>query len=250
MADVETPTTFGFTEQDAIDNTKDEHLPLEQWYRFRVEDNRFKVTTTGDNPGTYTFSLRCSALADPNDVQGDVFGPSAWLNVAVPKVNPDVPGHKKPKSYQTYLSACAMRALFPDELPDPPYREGGALIYNGDEIDNADEKACKAEAMRMVQDKLEEMLGDTSIAVDRAFYGFFVEKPDKRDPDRKYHNITEVCYELQPDKRTGEIPVCSTVADTEYSAKTAAPKGGNGATGRAKAAKGKGRKKASRRGRK
>jgi hypothetical protein len=244
MAEVDRPTSFGFTEKDIMDDAREETLPLGQWYRFRIADCQYKLSQKGKNPGSHMFNWRLRALADPNDPNGDVFGPTAWHNLTVPVQNPDVPGHKKPRTMGLVISA--IRAIFPDEIPDMPEKdEDGVWVYNGDAIDSDSVEESKEEVRALVRDKLDEILEDTSICVDRCFYAYYQKTKDKAGDE--WVNVMYCTFEPQPDKKTGEMPTIATADDTDYSATPEKPKGGNGATGRAKPAKRKKAKKKARR---
>lgn len=232
MTDVAVPTSLSFTEQDIMDSAKWDVL-AQGFYCFKIVDTSTKVTVKGKNPGSLMMTWRLRALRDPNDLDS-VAGPPMFHNLIVPKQNPDVPQHTKPKTFG--LVAQALRAIFPDEIPSMPYRnEDGDLEYNGDLIEKDDEQACRNEVAQIVLQKLEEIWTDGSLCVDRIFYA------EAYDNDG-YMNLRHIDYELSPNPQTGEMPE---LMDPEKTVKAEAKKGDNGATGRAKPALKKGKKKTS-----
>ena len=247
MVDVSTPTALPFTEEDIAQDAARDDLPNDKHYRLRITEARFKVTDKGTNPGSHMFSFPCRALANPDEPEGDLVGPSVWQNLIVPRLNPDVPGHKKPKT--AGLVAQFFRAIFPDDIPDMPYKnENGELEYNGEVIEKEDDDKCRQEVMAIVHDKIDELYEDRSIVVDKVFYCFKVRTADG------YTNLKNIDYELKPDKNTGVMPEVESAESLGRSASAAKPavkakSNGkkNGAKGRAKPAKKTTKKKTRRR---
>ena len=168
-------------------------------------DAEFHESENNDN---IMLRVASKALEDPEDGDSQK-GMNLYQYLTLPLDNLDADGHVAPKwsgrMAAEYLSAC-----FPEDVPAPPKRfeRGGPLYYKGEEIDRADERACRHEAIEAAGLLSEKLADDPSMLVNRGYFcevhypkknpefpsqrNFLAEMPEDWELSDKYIEETEV----------------------------------------------------------
>ena len=152
------------------------------WFRFLTTDAKLQIAKSGH----YMIVTRNEPLTDPDDPDSAVSRLSVRNNLVMPFDNPDVEDQKAPNT--TGLMGQALRAYGYD-LPQYPRVIDGVLTYNGEEIEKAEEDACRQEAVQAIWDACLALMQDPEQLVDQAFYAKTVQNGD-------FLNITSPCAEL------------------------------------------------------
>lgn len=170
MPDIRIPETLNFTDQDIADAAARDQLN-DGWYRVvtvSAERSISKPSANAKNPGSFVIKRQVAALEDPNDASTTV-KPYLYDNLTLPFVNEEVQGHTKPNTQ--WLMYRALRAMFPDEIPEAPRRNSeGQIEFNGSIIEKEDEAAATQEVMTSVFEKCKALWEDPTQLVGQAYY--------------------------------------------------------------------------------
>ena len=221
--DVEVPESLDFT-ADAI-----KKAAARKGYRAGIYC-KWLVTDAGktvNKNGHLVIQRKVKALKDPEDANSTA-KPVLFADMYLPKVNKNHPGHKAPDTMGLVIRD--LHAMFPEDVPLYPRREGEALVFKGEEIEKGDEEAARDEVNEAVAEKLNDLWSNPGQLVGMAFWATY--DTNKRDP--QYKNLDKITPEKDEtlEVTDGE----QLVDDAEEEGETEKP------TKPAKPAKGKGKK--------
>jgi hypothetical protein len=183
---------------------------------------RWKVASaeaTTSRNGNYQIRMPVQALRDPEDANSTV-SRTVYNNLTLPQQNPHFPGHEEPDT--AGLCAQLLRAMFPEEIPEMPYRIDGVLQFQGEAIEKSEEQTKREEVMKAVHDKLDDLWDNPEPLVGQCYYGGY--ERSKKDP--QYLNIVnpsaEPKQELTPPDQLVEGPTSAAASQAPQEAKKAA----------------------------
>lgn len=221
MSELQKPTSVSFT-PDAVKKLAAKEKATQGWYRWLITDAETKVAGTG----SLMIVATCNPLVDPEDPNSIFKKIRVRNNIILPQENPDVADHKAPNT----IGLCHgfLMSLYPDEIQDYPRFSDGALRFNGEEIEKAEEEQYREEVTKQVTDKLEALWLDPSPLVDEVFYAEAFDNGD-------FTNIRSIRQEL-PDgvKLVPKGQFLATAGAEAPASGGMTPKSRNGTNGHAK----------------
>jgi len=126
----------------------------QDWYPFEIVGTEEKIGETEKTRGDMVIIAQCAALKDVNRAgeKEARLRPLMRERITVPMGNPDWTGHTAP-DYAYGMTEQRLLAWYDEaELPRPPRRENGKLIFMGEEIDKKEEDTHRQEVMRLSVD--------------------------------------------------------------------------------------------------
>lgn len=143
---------------------------------------------TVNKNGHLVIQRKVKALRDPDDANSTC-KPTLFADMYMPRVNKNHPGHKAPDTLGLIIRD--LHAMFPEEVPTYPQRQGEALVYKGEEIEKGDEEACRDEVNEAVSAKLNDLWANPGQLVGMAFWATY--DVNKKDP--QYKNLDHITPE-------------------------------------------------------
>lgn len=225
--DIEVPESLDFT-ADAI-----KKAAARKGYKAGIYAKWIVVDSGKDvsKNGHLVIKRKVKALRDPDDANSTA-KPTLFADMYLPKINKNFPGHKAPDTMGLIIRD--LHAMFPEDVPLYPRREGDVLVFKGQEIEKGDEEACRDEVNEAVAEKLNALWADPGQLVGMAFWASY--DTNKKDP--QYKNLDKITPERDEsmEMTAGDQLLdddAEDEAEAEEAPKTKAP---------VKAAKGKGKK--------
>lgn len=156
------PETIELTDSDYAAQNKFRVLK-EGWFRFEVAGVK---KTVSSKKGTFGLKIRCNPL----DEEGIPQKVSCFKDLWLPVANPNVPGHKAPRTLG-FVQELSL-ALDPN-FPRYPRKTGHGTYetQDGQEVDLAKKKEVAAEIDRMCGANVEKWWEDPTTLQDKVFYG-------------------------------------------------------------------------------
>lgn len=225
MSELQKPTSVKFS-PDAVKKLAAKEKATPGWYRWIITDAETKVAGTG----SLMIVAVCAPLTDPDDPNTIFKKIRVRNNIILPQENPDVDGHKAPNTMG--LCHSFLMSLYPDDIQDYPRFSDGALRFNGEEIEKAEEEKYREEVTQQTATKLEALWEDPSPLVDEVFYAEAFDNGD-------FTNIRQIRQELPDGQKLvppGQFLTTSAEGEAKSSGMTPKAKNGtNGTNGHAKA---------------
>jgi len=165
------PEEISYTESD-VNDTLAKTVLREGWYGFRVIKADRKVSATS---GNLRISNKVAPLKDVDNDDSIVAYLGVFHQLVLPIPNPNIEGHKKPKT--TGFCLNFLRAVGFD-IPLHPHREDGEWEYDGDPIEVGEINECKKRTNALVLAACKEVWSDPSQLEGRVFFAKAIHNGD------------------------------------------------------------------------
>ena len=126
-----------------------------------VATSKEKTDEQGNTKGNNLMVVaELHVLKDPDDPTTTT-GPRLRTWMVCPFSNPDVPGHE-PHPATGRMMARSLNAFFPEDIKAMPEMRKGKIVFDGEEISEAEKEKADNEILEAVFEKAKELLQDPS----------------------------------------------------------------------------------------